>query len=512
MMNYALAPSGHKPDSPQLAQPRMMPLFAGSPEFAFGDWLAMAFKHKGRLILAFLVPVMTAVAAIVLLPPTYRAQTSLVVGMGPEYLAQGDGSATMTAPMSTKQEFINTEIELLNSLSVTRKTIERIGLAGIYPDIAQTVPDQSRALDSATRIFKRSLRVDPVKLSNLINVTFDYHDPKAASAVLDNFIASYQDVHAKVFATRRALSYEETIARDTKELEKLERERAGVKAQFHIFDLVQQRSALIQQRVDAERHLQDTTDSMTKLTDRLTYLTDLRPRIPSEVRSVQTDKRDETVHARQMLLDLEQKEIVLLGTYNEDSPAVQRVKQQIATMRRVVSGMQDTMEKVSLSPSPVAMAIDQEIIHSRSDLLPLQAQKEQYQALIVRIGDELRQIEQGDSQLRILDAHIAAQNDNLKAMRRLYDQARAEDEMELAKVTSVVQTSPAITPDKPIAPDKMILVVGGVIAGLIAAAGVLLLSGVTNRTFLTENAVERYTGLPVLGSVALHSPAFARLR
>ena len=95
-------------------------------------------------------------------------------------------------------------------------------------------------------------------------------------------------------------------------------------------------------------------------------------------------------------------------------------------------------------------------------------------------------------------------------MRKLYDQARAEDEMELAKVTSVVQTSKAITLDKPVSPNKLLSIVGGALAGLIAAAGVLIFAVLTNRTFLSEGSAERFLGLPVLGSVPLRQPDYQR--
>jgi capsular polysaccharide biosynthesis protein len=71
-----------------------------------------------------------------------------------------------------------------------------------------------------------------------------------------------------------------------------------------------------------------------------------------------------------------------------------------------------------------------------------------------------------------------------------------------------VQTSKAITPDKPVSPNKLLLLVAGTLAGLIAAAGVVLMAMLTNRTFLSEGSVERFLGLPVLGSVPLRGPDY----
>jgi uncharacterized protein involved in exopolysaccharide biosynthesis len=499
-------------DLPQLEYSRSVSLLQMSATPPSRDVAALAFKLKFRLAAALLLPIICAVVLILVMPPSYRAQTSLVVGTGPEYLAQGDGTAAMTAPTSTKQEFINTEIELLNSLAVAKATIEHVGLETIYPKIAKAPPPASgSAMDTAIKAFKAALRVDPVKLSNLINVTFDHPNPKIASSVLDEFIARYQDLHATVFAGRRTRSYEETIGRDTQELEKLEHERTDVKAAGNIYDLTQQRSALILQRVDAERRLQDTVDNLTRLQERLAYLSKVRPQLSSEMKSVQTDPRAETIHARQMLFDLQQKQITLLGTYNADSPVVQRVETQITNLQRIMQKMEDTSSRVSLTPSPITTAIDQEIINSKAEVIPLEAQKERYRATIASIENQLQHIEQGDSKLRILDSHIDAQNENLRTMRRLYDQARAEDERELSKVTSVVQTSRAITLDKPVSPNKPLYLVAGVLAGLIAAAGVLILASLTNRTFISEESLERFLGLPVLGSVPLRAPNYQRL-
>jgi capsular polysaccharide biosynthesis protein len=107
---------------------------------------------------------------------------------------------------------------------------------------------------------------------------------------------------------------------------------------------------------------------------------------------------------------------------------------------------------------------------------------------------------------QLLNSRIDAQNDNLKDMRKLYDQARAQDEMDAAKITSVVQTAHAITPDLPGSPSKLLFLGSGLLIGFIASVGVLVFSLITNRTFFSEEAVERISGLPVLASVRLGLP------
>jgi uncharacterized protein involved in exopolysaccharide biosynthesis len=448
-------------------------------------------------------PPVIAVLLIYLLPPVYRAQTSLVVGSGPEYLAQGDGSAVITAPTTTKQEFVNTEIELLTNPAVVEATITRVGLANLYPELLNSQLGPQLARDTAIRTFESALRVEPVKLSNVIRVTFDHGNSHMAARTLDQFVTSYQDLHAKVFAGRRASGYEERISRDTKELEHLERERAETKAAFGVFDLGQQRSALIQQRVDAERQLRQTVDRSDALSTRLAYLAQTRPNIVSEMLSSQTEPNPAATHAAEVLVDLRQKESALLTMYDPGNAMVQRLRQQIDAAQRQLSALHATTTRISLTPSPITTAIDQDLVTSQAELAPLKAQELRSRILVGTLGDDLQHLEQADTQLRLLDSRIADQNDNLRIIRQLYDKARTEDEMDRAKVTAVVQTSNALAPAQPIAPNKLLFLVGGILAGLISAAGVLVLAAITNRSFMSEESIERALALPVLGSIPM---------
>src|SRR5208283_3890160 len=236
---------------------------------------------------------------------------------------------------------------------------------------------------------------------------------------------------------------------------------------------------LIQQRVDAVKRLAETVNRADALRTRLAYLTETRPKLPSQIASSQTETNLVAVHARQALVDLREKEAVMAVTYDPHHPLLMRLRQQIDMVQKELSTMQDTSTRISLSPSPIASSVDQEIVTSRAELAPLQDQASRDKELVGSITDELRHIEQADMQLRILDSRIVDQNENLKMMRQLYDKARTEDEMDQAKVTSVVQTAHATTPDKPVAPNKFLLPVGGALAGLISACGVVILATIT---------------------------------
>ena len=470
---------------------------------SFRDAVMLAFKHRTRVIVALLAPPALAALLIFLLPAVYRAQTSLVVGTGPEYLAQGEGNSIVTAPTTTKQEFINTEIELLTNPAVAEKTIAHFGLANLYPDLLSSQLGPQLARETALRKFEASLKVTPVKLSNVIRVSFDHSSPQTAARVLDQFIVNYQEMHAKVFAGHRAAGYEERIEGDMKDLEKLERARAETKASFGVYDLAQQRSVLIQQRAEAERQLRQTTDRANALAARLAFLAQTRPNIATNMVSSQTETNPAAVHAENTLIDLRQKTAALETAYDPSTPMIKRLRQQTEIAQKQLSALPTTTTRIALTPSPITTAIDQDLVASQSELAPLKDQELRDRILVGSIGESLQHLEQADIQLRNLDTRIADQNDNLRVIRQLYDKAKVEDDVYRNKVTAVVQTSTASIPDRPIAPNKLVFMIVGTLAGFVAASGVLFSAIVTNRTFFDEESVERVLGLPVLGTMLM---------
>lgn len=81
-----------------------LPPFDDEAPLGASEMVAIASKHRWKIVAALLLPPLVAVALILLLPKTFRAQSDIMVKTGREYMAQGDGeSAGFTAPSSTKQ-------------------------------------------------------------------------------------------------------------------------------------------------------------------------------------------------------------------------------------------------------------------------------------------------------------------------------------------------------------------------------------------------------------------------
>jgi len=594
----------------------------------FRGILTLASRHRFLVSLALLGPTAVALWVGSTLPATRRAQTSLVVDSSSELLAQDGGNLA-------RREYVNTEIDLLTDPVVVDNTISRVGLATIYPDLSTSSAGPQNAKDSAIRQFEAALRVDPIKGSNVIHVTFDHNDASTAIYALNQFMISYQELHASIFSSRHSRRDEKLIAQDTQDLHKLEQTRAETTAAFGIHDLSQQRASLIEQRAEADKHLRETADRSAELSSRLATLARMRGNVSSI--TVPQDTEPEVAHAPGALANLTETRTAPVRAHDSQAPASRRARQEIEvvedrapdrhdtpapmaltlppiqlaarllsqfivgrnglelrqagpaqtetyeqtlardlrnldklehtrvegkaldgghevprqralriqpdlqTMRRsgnmtylanddtgafnllsefvgpnpttikvpdaviarppkaaspppvqeqqtplvtrlwrqteaVQRQFGDMSRKISLSGTPATAAIDRNLMALQTELEPLTAQEVQDGLMIQVIDRKLMHLGQADIQVKILDARIADQKKTLEADRKLYDQAKAHDEGDRARMTNHVQTSSATLVDPSMEPNTSLFVVGGILAGLLSSASVLIIA------------------------------------
>ena len=458
--------------------------------------VACAFRHRAKTLIALLTPPLLAVTLLVVLPPKYRAQSDLLVKTGREYMAQADGDSGLTAPTSTKQEGINSEISLLTGRAVVEATINAIGIETLYPGLPENPPWFKSVLDAAVDKFSKDLNAEPIKLSNVVTVSFDAATPEKAKMVLNRLIGIYIDKHTQVFSGSHSESYAEAIDRDLAETAKLERELTRIKLENGIYDISAQRAALISQRVAAEAHLQDVVNQAAMLHGRLAYLNRALPNTPTSIRSTGTDRNEATDHVRQTLVDLRAAEAAMSTRYAAGNPDLQRVRGQIAALSPGAAAGDRT--NVTTAPNPLAQQMQTEIVMGEAQLAPLAAEQKRYESLIDSLGSELHRLEQADLDLRTTSSRIDALNDNLKGVQARYDQARTQEQMDQARQVSVVQVAPAIAPDRAAKPKKLLFLAGGLLLGLLGAGTVVVIAVVTGKTVATEDGLEQLLGLPVL--------------
>lgn len=456
--------------------------------------------HKTKLVSALVIPPLLALALFLGLAPVYQAETSLVVKNGREYLAPDDGRSS-SAPETTKEAGINSELQLLTSRAVISETITQLGIHFLYPDLHPGYT--GTLLDAAIDRFKADLAVASVKMSNVIDLGFKGKDAEKTAQVLDKLVRVYQDKHSEVFSGSRSDVYRQVMARNFEEIYALEQRRTKIKVDNGIFDIAQQRMALINQQVAVRTKLEEETSKQNTLQKRVAYLQSARPDIPATIVSSVTDKNDEMVHVRDTLTDLLATEASLSARYGPKHPGIQHVRDQIAIMRQRVANGGDETTRTTTQPAQLALRVQEELVMGQAELSPLAGEIQRSSELLASIGKDLQRMEAADTDLRTTETRLEELKNTLKVVRDRYNQARTEELMDDAKLVSVVQIAPAMTSLKPIFPKLTKFVAFGMLAGVFSAGFVLVIAFLFNGTLVTEENVERVLGLPVLVSVPL---------
>ncbi len=258
------------------------------------------------------------------------------------------------------------------------------------------------------------------------------------------------------------------------EIRGFEEHRSSIKLGNGIYDIVVQRQAIIGQRTDAQNKLLDALTREAKLAAKIRYLETARAQIPATTSSVSTDQNDEAIHARDAMIDLRQQELALATRYGAANPELARVRSQIAGLQHKVEGTSIQRNKVTTAPSPVRQAVEQEVLMDRAELNTLAGEIERLRQVAEERDGELQRLERADLDLRSTVLRIDVLTDNLRAMQGRYEQARAQEQTELAHQVSVVQVAAALASEKPVKPKKLIFGLVGGLGALLAAGGIAL--------------------------------------
>jgi len=159
--------------------------------------LHLIFKRKTQILLLFGAIVCTVGIGSFMQTPIYEATAKILIKVGREnvYVPAADGAG----PIIDKGDHITAEIEILKSRFLAEKLVEFLGPAVIYKDLDGTGPE---LLNRAVARFQKSLRVEGVKQSNVINISFKHRSPRLAATVINTLVDLYLERHLEVHKRR----------------------------------------------------------------------------------------------------------------------------------------------------------------------------------------------------------------------------------------------------------------------------------------------------------------------
>jgi uncharacterized protein involved in exopolysaccharide biosynthesis len=466
---------------------------AGNPyDLTSRELFSILFKEKLKLILVFVVLCGLAVGYSFVLAPYYEATTRLLVKSGREFQTRSDPNQPIAAvPSSTKQEIVNSEIQILTSRDLVEAVVNKIGAGKLYPGADAEV---------AVRAFQSDFKATPVEQTDVIVATYRNRNHDVAVAALNAVVDAYQQKHAEMFADPRYKFLEQQTQQYEGQLDAVVKKEADIRSAKSLFDVDAQRAKLLDDRAAASSILEQLRSQSIDAHQRIDFLQNRLKSTPALIPAGEAQS-DAVEQAKARLLDLQVKQQQLKERYVGDVKPLQDADAEIAKLRDFVSRADPLNRKTWSQRNGAYDDMVVALNRALADAAPLDQQIALRQKQAQDIDARLRDLSEGATAVGDLDRERRVLEELVHTYRTRYEEARMNEDLDRERIVSVSIIQRPDAPEKPAGPHHLPFALGGILLGLVGAGGMLLYLLVFRETLITVESVERIVGLPVLASV-----------
>ena len=498
----------------------MNTIAASSPSVR--EMAIVAFRYKRAIAIAFLLPVAVAIALAMTAEKIYQADSKILVRAGREYVAAAEtGQNGAIPPSSTMQEAIDTEVEILTSRDVLREVVAAVGVERLYPKLANAEPTlygrimarlafgsneprgENPLENQAIKALAEDLKVRPIKLSNVVELSVRNPDPAIAAEALNKLLTVFRAHHIAAFSRQRSSSLDEQMTRNLTEIAGLEKERSEYANDHRLFAAGEQRTALIQQKARLAQDLQEVRLRRASLEEQVRYLGTQIRKQPRTVRlETQTQPSSATAETEKNLQALKAKEGLYAAHFRPESAMLRDVRTAIAAHEQVLATTRDA-SSVRTGVNPILQNLETQNLTAATELAPLQGKEADLSAAIAETDERLRGVGTAELRLMGLDRRIAQLNTATVTLNQRLDDARFLDDLDRQHLTSVKTIDNAAARDRPVSLGKSLYAAAGLFCGLIAGFGAFLMALTFRNRFLSVEMTERVLGIHVVAAMPL---------
>ncbi len=465
------------------------------------DLLNIVFKHKAKIVIIFLTVVVTVTIGSFLMPPVYEASSKILIKVGRENVYMPTSPAASGNPPilfdSSREERINSEVEILKGRNLIKKVLTDLGVKNIYPDIDKkpliSLPSSKKItpLDKATLTFEKKLTVEVVKKSDIIDIKFQHKDPEIAAQLVNKLIDVFLEHHLTVYKQSQQYDFfDDQVKLLERKLKESENELETFRRQNTISSLEEQKTLLLNQISGLEVELVGTRSETSENEGKKQALMG-----HPTVNSAETKMGEETDFnpyaisgIRNRLTELKLKEEELLGKYTERSLFVRNIRQEIEKAQELLAQEEKTYH-------------DKAITSINHTLNALRSKEESQERHLADYQQELIRINSVELKLKELERQVTLYEENYQLYVKHMEEARISDAMDNQKIANISVVEPALPPIKPVKPKKMLNVILSIILGSVAGLGVAFSSEYFSHSFNNSEDVKQHLGLKVLASI-----------
>ncbi|HKV60704.1 MAG TPA: Wzz/FepE/Etk N-terminal domain-containing protein [Candidatus Acidoferrum sp.] len=470
------------------------------------ELLAIGFRQRRLIIGTFLGIFCLGSCLAFLLPKEYVSEMKILVKherADPMVTPGASTPAQFQTDVSTAE--LQSEAELLKARDLLSQVVVACNLQNSKSGSGWHLFPSNRkdAVPRAVLQLDKNLTVEPVKLTNLISVSYKARDPHMAEKVLQTLANLYIEKHLEInhvpgefaFFHQQAEAFRQQLADSEKQLTAFNRETGVV-------DPALQQEMTVRKLVDLEAQSKQDRASIAASRQRiLSIQAQLRALPKRQITQVRTSDNPQLMERlKSTLLDLELKRTDLLAKYDPSYRPVKEVEAQIADARAALADAEKApLRDETTDSDPTYQKLEAELASTKADLAATEAQTAATTALVQNYRDQSQTLNAQQVLHEDMLRKAKAEEEDLLLYSRRQEEARISDALDRERISNVVVAVPATVPFK--AQSRWALIV--LLSALLACIVSVLVGFVVDYwdpSFRTTQEIESFLGSPVVAA------------
>lgn len=489
-----------------------------SESLNIGDFYYLVFRHKWKIIIFTLLGLIGAAVVFFLTPAVYESEATLLVRYISEK-AVTDPTATgerITSPGRGGENIMNSEIAILSSRDLVEKVMDEMGIIRFSSEFSG---DGSNVVDRArvAGMIMAALRIEVLKNSNVIRVTFDGTNPTVAQEFLRRLTESYLLKHIEI---HRAAGAYEFFSQQTDQLRarlaETEEDLRKLKYSEGIVSIDDTKKSIAMRSEDLKKGLGDLETALAAAKAREEVIKSLiSSSVVNQVTNIWPTGEGgaEPSSLKVRLVRLQQKESELLSAYTPDSIPVKNVRDQILETQRLLENEKPLATVTNVVSSDNTTNYLPVLIEGRASIAELQAKITMQKELLNRVMAEAKRIDSVEMRIVEMQRNRDLQESNYKYFCQSLEHARIDEALNSGRISNISIVQPATLPTKKIyikLPQKIgIVLFLGIACGLGLA---IVQEHFFDRTIRRPVDLQNLFNVPVLMSFPKLKPSQLNLK
>lgn len=426
-------------------------------------------------------------------PPTYRSTAKILVQsnraqylVSPELQSTPGGSQPL-AVQPISQADLNSEAELLTSVYLAKEAV-----AGLTQPAGEASPTLMSAVNFALNLpvigydslhhaprisdaeawalkLSHHISAEPLKLSNVLEVSFRSHDAEWSHDFLQRLLGEYLTYHARISHDPEAEKFFNRQAGLLRgRLDASEDKLRQFEVQTGITDVRAQKQALVSRLSDLQIEGSRADTAAALAHQQVASLEAELKKTPFQInKEVRSEQNNALAGLKPELMQLKAERAELLARYQPTSQRIQEIDAKITAAQKILDQENhlEVREK-SLDLNPVWVTLDTNFEQARINEASQQAAAKAVAGQIQSLQAQINQMTDDTMVLGQLERQAAADREAYMSYVRKSEEARTAGALNIDKILNVSIAEPPTMPPGPEFPAVWFNLIGGFAAAL----------------------------------------------